>query len=898
VEKQTFVAREDELSQLDAQLDLVLNGQGRVIFITGEAGSGKTALIQEFTRRAQENYPGLIVASGNCNAHTGIGDPYLPFREILELLTGDVKAKWAAGTITGEHARLLWNTLPLTTQALVDYGADLIDIFVHASTLVERVSAHDSGGAYWLPRLREIVDRKMLASKIRAPQQSDLFEQYTRVLQALADRNPVVLVVDDLQWADTGSVGLLFHLGRHLFGSRILIIGAYRLEEVAMGRSGERHPLEPVVNEFQRAFGDIEISLGQAESREFVEAILDSEPNRLGQPFRDMLFQHSRGHPLYTIELLRGMQERGDVVLDQDGKWMEGTKLAWEALPARVEAVIAERVDRLPKPLQAALRVASIEGEEFSAEVVARVVGIDEREIVDCLSSDLDRKHRLIRAQAIERLGSQRLSRYRFRHFLCQKFLYDNLDPVERSYLHEDVGNVLEELYGDQVQETTVIAVQLARHYQEASIPVKAIHYLHQAGEKALQLSAYQEGIALLNQGLTILMTLPESIERDELELTLHVSLGKALTGFPGPLWKNTLTRARELCLKLNKTGLLCRVLNDLSVYHYVRSEHHQSRELEKESLSLAQQAGDLLMVAISNWILGYVSFALGEFNTALTHLEQTIDFYDHQKHHHSMIVMRGSDSGTSALAYSACCLWCLGFPEQALQRSEEALRLAQEQRHPFSLSDVLCYAGCLFNVLRRDSQALKISAQNLVDLAIENRFQGWIGSAHMYQGQALMMQGKFQEGEAQIHTGMRHHESIGGRVNLSDQYNSLAKGQAETGRIKQAMKTLEQGHDFIEETDERYYEAELNRLKGELLLMQGDDSGGEASLRKAIEVARRQKAKSWELRATTDLARLWQAQGKTEAAREQLSPVYEWFTEGFDTPDLIAARSLLEWLA
>ncbi|NIP17123.1 MAG: AAA family ATPase, partial [Xanthomonadales bacterium] len=263
---------------------------------TGEAGSGKTALVQEFTRRAQEAHADLIVASGNCNAYTGIGDPYLPFREILELLTGDVEARWAAGAMTGEHARRLWNTLPLAAQALVEAGPDLIDTFVLRAALLERAMTYAPGRADWLTRLDELVERKPTTGPgALSPQQSDLFEQYTRVLQALARQAPLVLVVDDLQWADAGSINLLFHLGRQLAGSRILIVGAYRPEEVAIGRDGERHPLEPVVNEFQRDFGDITVNLGQAESRDFVEAFLDSEPNRLGVPFREMLYRQTRG---------------------------------------------------------------------------------------------------------------------------------------------------------------------------------------------------------------------------------------------------------------------------------------------------------------------------------------------------------------------------------------------------------------------------------------------------------------------------------------------------------------------------------------------------------------------------------------------------------------------------
>ncbi|NIO72417.1 MAG: AAA family ATPase, partial [Anaerolineae bacterium] len=235
VETPVFVARERELAQLGDLLDLALAGQGRVVFVTGEAGSGKTALVQEFTRRAQDAHTDLIVASGNCNAYTGIGDPYLPFREILELLTGDVEARWAAGAMTREHARRLWNTLPLAAQALVEAGPDLIDTFVPRAALLERATTCASGRTDWLTVLDELVERVPTGPGTPSPQQSDLFEQYTRVLQALAQRGPLLLVVDDLQWADLGSISLLFHLGRHLAGSRILIVGAYRPEEVAIG---------------------------------------------------------------------------------------------------------------------------------------------------------------------------------------------------------------------------------------------------------------------------------------------------------------------------------------------------------------------------------------------------------------------------------------------------------------------------------------------------------------------------------------------------------------------------------------------------------------------------------------------------------------------------------------
>jgi DNA-binding SARP family transcriptional activator len=514
VETPLFVAREQELAQLEEHLEGALGGRGKVVFVTGDAGSGKTALIQEFGQRALAANPMVVIAAGHGNAHTGVGDPYLPFREVLGLLTGDVEAQWAAGSMTREQAHRLWDTLPLAVEALVEAGPDLIDTFVPGSPLLKRSMAYGPARTDLLALLQ---DRELYAptagARTSGTEQSDLFEQYTRVLQTLARQAPLVLVLDDLQWADAGAINLLFHLGRHLAGSRILVVGAYRAEEVASGRDGERHPLEPVVNELQREFGDIAVNVDQASRRDFVEALLDSEPNRLGLPFREMLHRQTQGHPLFTVELLRDMQERGDLVRDRKGRWVEGPALDWEILPARVEAAIAERIGRLDQPLRAALRVACVEGEEFTAEVMAEVLGSDERTMVRRLSSELDRKHRLVRAQAIERTGSRRVSRYRFRHHLFQRYLHDSLDEVERAYLHEDVGNALEELHGEQLSRIAGIAPQLAWHFQEAGIEDKAISYLLQAGERAVQMSAYQEALGHLNLGLELLMSLPDSPE-------------------------------------------------------------------------------------------------------------------------------------------------------------------------------------------------------------------------------------------------------------------------------------------------------------------------------------------------------------------------------------------------
>jgi predicted ATPase len=817
--------------------------------------------------------------------------------------------------MTREQAGRLRHLLPLAVQALVKVGPDLIDLFVPGEALLERARMVRPWPAESVPlsRLEELAARRPDLAGALHLQQGALFEQYTQVLCALARGRPLVVTLDDLQWADGGSANLLFHLGRRLARSRILLVGTYRPAEIALGRppslpiggmaerefddAGERHPLEPIVNELKRTFGPIEVDLERVEGRPFVDALLDSESNCLGDGFREALYQHTQGHPLFTVELLRGMQERGDLNQDGEGRWVEGPALDWDTLPARVEAVIAERIGRLPHRLRSLLSVASVEGETFTAEVVAQVQRVGERQAVRWLSGTLDRRHRLASARGMARAGSQRLSQYRFRHILYQRYLYGILDEVEQAHLHEQVGSALERLYGP--HETAVVAVQLARHFQQAGITEKAIHYLHQAGVRAAQLSAYQEGLAHLTRALALLMTQPDSPERDRQELDLQMALGVALQGARGTQsaeMRDAYLRARELCLESGETSQLCRVLGELALHHYTRAEHRRAREFAEQALIEAQRVEDPLLEALSHWWLGLVLFCLGEYATAQAHLQRVIAFYVPQEHHRAFVVLRGSDAGVSAMAYAACALWCLGYPDQALQRSQEALALARELDHPFTLADVLAYGGCLFNLLRRDAQALKESAEALVRLASE-KLEVWSVTGECYRGGALVLLGHAQEGLAQIREGIAVVQSTGVQIDLSHALMSLSQAQARAGRPAEGLATLAHALSLVEQTGHRHGEAELLRLRAELLLLRGDEAEAEASLRKAVEVARRQGAKSWELRATTSLACLWQAQGRIDEARDMLAEIYGWFTEGFDTPDVREAKALLEEL-
>ncbi len=922
-ERSVFVARERELAALAATLETTRTGRGQILFVIGGAGRGKTMLVQEFARRAQAADPELVIASGNCNAHTGLGDPYLPFREALNLLAGDVEAKWEAGLITRQHARRLWELMSITVPALVEQAPDLIESFVSGKALLDRVTTFATTETPWFKQLTVLVVK---ANRDRL-EQPRLFTQYTAALKTIAAHRPLLLILEDLQWVDTSSSALLFHLSREVGASRILIVGTYRPEEVTLSWGEEWHPLADIVRELKRQHGDIWLDLGAmapVEGRQFVEAYLDTQPNRLGLAFREALFQRTGGHALFTVELLREMQERGDLCRDENGYWVEGETIDWETLPARVEGVIEKRIEHLEKALQAVLTIACVEGEIFTAEVVARVQQVNERGLVQQLSRELDKRHRLVTAQALEWLGKQRLSFYRFRHYLFQHYLYHSLDPMERAYLHEAVGNALEALYGEQTEQ---VAIQLARHFEQARLMAKAVSYLLQAGKWASQLSANEEAITHLTKGLALLETLPDSPEHTRQELDLQIALGNALVaikGYAASEVGKTFTRARELCQNIEETSQLFPVLHGLHRFYLVRQELPTARELGEQLLNLAQSQPDPTLLVAAHRALGATLYYLGEFTAAQAHFEQGLAFYDPQ-HHHSYVLLYGQDEGITCLSYAAWTLWHLGYPDQALKRSQEALNLAQALSHAHSLAYAQLFATTHYQ-LRREAQATQEQAEAQIALSTEQGFAFWVAWGMMFHGWALTEQGQGEEGIAQISQGLANFLATGAAVHQTHALILLAEAYQKMGQAEEGLSTIAEALATAHTRAERRGESELYRLKGELLLKAHEAGGGPAlplgGLRlseaegtarasvgedgaspeecflKAIEVARRQSAKSLELRASVSLGRLWQRQGKKAEARRMLAEIYGWFTEGFDTTDLKEAKALLEELS
>jgi tRNA A-37 threonylcarbamoyl transferase component Bud32/tetratricopeptide (TPR) repeat protein len=897
VKKPVFVAREQEMDRLNKLLDKAIAGRGQVIFVTGEAGSGKTALTQEFASQAQENHPELVMASGKCNAHTGIGDPYLPFIELLALLTGDVEAKWTAGLVTQEHAVRLWNLLPLSVKSVLDNGRDLINTFVPGQALLSRSEMYASGRTNWVASLKNLVERKDALPSDSQLQQSSLFEQYTRVLQSLAQEKPLLLVLDDLQWIDAGSASLLFHLGRRIQGSPTLIIGAFRPGELALGRGEERHPLDPVIHEFKRDFGDIELEVGKTEDRQFIDALLDTEPNQLGDSFRGTLYRQTKGHPLFTVELLRDMQDRGVLVRDEKDRWVEGPELNWEALPARVDAVVEERISRLTEKLRDILTLASVEGEEFTAEVVASLKDFEVRELVRLLSNELDKRHHLVSAKGIRHLEKQRLSLYLFQHILFQRYLYNSLDEVQKAHLHEEVGNILETLYGEQAEE---ISVQLARHFLESGVIPKAVKYLHNAGNKAIRLSAAQEALSHLSKSLKLLKTLPETPERNQTELAILLALAvpfQQLKGLGAPEAGQAIDRAHELCQKIGKTQQYFTALSLLALFHEVRAEYRKALEISEQVKSIVDQAGDPIFSAIFNFVRVWPLLNVGEMAQAYEESQQNLDIYDPDKHGH-LAYIYGYDMRVISLCFGGLAAWFLGYPEKTLETGERALALARKLDHPHTLA--FCLTGaCILGWFLGNQEMVDKYTEEMMPIAEEHGFVYWLAHGIFYRGEKKTLEGQVKEGIQEMRRGLEMALSTGTETCMTRLKCRMADACLKTGEIDEGLTAIAEAMEVMDKFDERYMEAELYRVKGELLKKKGAaESEIEELFHKALDISRKQQAKMLELRTTMSLGRLWMTQGKKAKARKMLEDIYGWFTEGFDFPDLKEAKAFLEELS
>jgi predicted ATPase len=594
------------------------------------------------------------------------------------------------------------------------------------------------------------------------------------------------------------------------------------------------------------------------------------------------------GIPLFAEELTKTIVESG-ALQEVNGHYELMHPTSMVAIPETLQDSLLARLDRLGAAKRLA-QVAAVIGHEFSYDLLAAVT----EQAPEVLSHNLDL---LVQADLINARLPQ--ASYQFRHALIQDTAYGSLLRRTRQQVHRQIARVLVEQFGEIVQTQPEV---LAHHYTEADQAEPAVAAWLQAGQRAVQRSATVEAITHLTKGLEVLKTLPETPERTQQELNLQTTLGPALMttrGYTTPEAEQACIRALELCRQLGGTPQLFTALRGLWSLYIARADLQTARELGEQLLSLAERAQDPALLLMVHYALGVPLFYLGELVSARAHLAQGIRLYDPQQHR-SLAFLYGQDPGVVCLSYMASALWLFGFPDQALNKSREALALARGLSHPFSEALALNFAA-LLHQHRREERAVQTQAEAVIARSHEQGFLFRVAWGTILRGWALAEQGQDEEGIIQIRQGLASWEETTGTELarphclsiLAEVYGKAAQFEAGLGVLAEALATSRQ-------TGERWWEAELHRRKGELLLALHAHSHLEAEscFQQALKVARQQQAKSLELRAAMSLCRLWAHRGQCDEAWELLAPIYGWFTEGLDTADLQEARALLDELA
>jgi predicted ATPase len=592
------------------------------------------------------------------------------------------------------------------------------------------------------------------------------------------------------------------------------------------------------------------------------------------------------GVPLFVEELTKVVLESGLLQEQEDGYSLAGP-LPPLAIPATLHDALMARLDRLAAAKLVA-QLAAVIGRIFAYDLVQAVAPLDAATLQGALTQ-------LVEAELVAQRGMPPQATYTFKHALVQDAAYQSLLRSTRQQYHQRIAQVLAERFPETAETQPEL---LAHHYTEAGLSAQAVVYWQRAGQQAIQRSANLEAISQLTAGLELLATLPETPARAQQELALHIALGPALMATKGnaaPEVEQTYARARALRAQVGDTPQLFPTLRGLCLFYRNHGAFLTARELGEQLMRLAERTADPTYRLEAHDALGTLLFYLGDYATAWTHLEQGMALTDPTTQR-ALALRRGVAPGVMCLAYAASTLWCLGFPTQAVQRSQEALALAQDLAHPYSLAAARIWAAWL-HYRRREVPAVQEQGDALLTLATTQGFPLHAGYGTGWQGWALAMQGEKAVGLAQLRQGLAAILATGQEQARPCWLVLLAEAVGHVGQVEEGLRLLVEALAVLEANEHGDLLAEAHRLQGTLLLSQAtpDAARAEACFQQAFTIARRQQAKSWELRAATSLARLWQHQGKRTAAYELLAPIYEWFTEGFDTADLQEAKALLE---
>jgi predicted ATPase/class 3 adenylate cyclase len=854
-----FVGRQRELELMQQAWEQAKRGQGQIVAAVGEPGVGKSRLYYEFKLQAQRD--GLVLETFSVSH--GKAYPYLPLIEMLKQyfqLTPQDDDRRRREQVTGKVL-----TLDRSLEDTLPYISALVGVDAAAASLAQ-------------------VDPQL--------RRQHTFEAITRLLLRESLNQPVLLLVEDLHWLDSETQAWLHLFSDRVASARLLLLVNYRPEYQHSWGSKTYYTqlrLDP---------------LGPQEAHELLTALLGSDAAL--QPLTQFILAKTEGNPFFMEEMVQTLVDQG-VLRRAPAGGMQSTApvtsgaLAALQLPPTVQGVLAARIDRLPAEEKTLLQTLAVLGKEFAWSLLTAVAD----------QPDEDVQRLLAHLQAEEFIYEHPAfpePEYTFKHALTQEVAYNSVLLERRRVVHERAAQAIEGRFAERLQEHYN---ELAHHYSRSGNTAKAVDYLQRAGQQAVERSAYAEAVSYLTTALDLLTTLPESGERSQQELAVQMTLGMALRATKGqaaPEVERLYTRVRELCEQVGEPQQLFRVLWGLWQVYNHRGEYQTMRALGEQLLSLAQGLNDPDLLLEAHHALWTSLFTGGELAAARVHQEQGLQLYEPQRHRAHAALYSGHDPGVCCRYRSGACLWLLGYPDQAVASSQAALALAQQLAHPLSLALALYWAAILHH-LRREAPLTQAHADALMTIATDQGFSVLLAQAMPLLGWARAARGHGEEGIMQIQQGLAAYEGTGAARDRPYYLALLAEASAQSGQTAEGLEALAEALATLAKSEVQWWEAELHRLKGELLLQSAVKNQEftaftpysaevEACFQQALDIARRQQAKSLELRAAMSLSRLWQRQGKRDAARELLAEIYGWFTEGFDTADLQEAKALLEELS
>lgn len=845
------VGRQHERAVLMRAFEKVVGGHGHLVAVTGEPGIGKTTLVEDVLADLARGPHRPSVARGRCSERLAGAEAYLPLFEVLDQLLH--------GQTTGAYSDLMRRLAPTWYVRVAPLAAD---------------SSAD--------RLRE--EARSASPEQMKRELAALFQEISRV-------RPLVLFFEDLHWADLSTTDVLNYLGDRFDQLRVIVVVTYRPSEMTAAR-----------HQFLRVLGSL--AARQAAEELALEFLHPEDVTRylslvfpghgLPDEFAALIHQKTEGSPLFMADLVRYLRDRG-VIAERDGRWVLARNVPDIAkdLPETVKSTIGRKIDQLDENDRRLMSVASIQGNEFDARVLSDVLELDAADTEERLA-DLAASRGLIRNVEMREYPDRELTvRYRFVHVLYQNVLFAALQPTRRAGLSLKVATALERHHGD---EASSIAAELAVLFETGRDFDKAASYFLAAAARAVPLFAYREAAILAGRGLEMVKTLPAGPAKLQLELGLQMYLGlclRTLEGWAAPRVESIYLRAREICHELGDAPELFSALWGLTLFHAIRGDCARFKVLAEELLEQATATSRNEFLIGAHQMMASSREFLGETEESNRHFQEAIRRHD-LRDVGALTAMFGLDPGLIARSLGPRPLWFLGFPDQALELATTTLAFCRETRQLNALVFAMVVTQHI-HLLRREYEPAVVLGGEVVAIGREYGLAQELEWGRCYQGAGLVGMGKVDEGVTLLRDSLAGMERISSGLLRPMFIAMLVEGLLAGNEVDEGLRKVDEAMAWGDRSLERFYHAELWRLQGELLRAQGDTAGAETAIRRAIDRSIEQRALGFELRATISLFRLRAANGNAAEVRPLLSEVRQRFTEGFDTGDLIEARTLVE---